>query len=236
METKITMAQAKAIVGRLPRPWNAICAVQLLTGSRVSEISNLTSECISFEGPRVIVKITEHELPDGKLWKPKTASGYRTVSFIGSRAMQIACPNLYQQTSCPNPLTNIVPNSTQTACQTPEDWGLVKSEEYPNSLVFWHGMRQRSIRPLNHYLKRVCEELGVPQARSHDFRRVRIVQALSSGADANTVRASVGHSSLFSTLIYLKNVPVRCDLPDIDEVSDGSKANAWLPLVQRRSK
>ncbi len=112
-----------------------------------------------------------------------------------------------------------------------------EGETCPRSLVFWPDrstpLTSRSAR---RELKRACEIVGVPYFATHQLRRLRITQSLAAGADPNTVRASVGHRGILTTLGYLRDVPVKCELPALSEKECANPvANQYLGLVRRKN-
>lgn len=107
----------------------------------------------------------------------------------------------------------------------------------PRSLLFWpHRVRPPHVRTFIDNLRTAARRAGVPPAKSHDFRRARIVQALQAGWDPNTVRAAVGHRSLSTTLGYLEGVPIVASLPPVAAEADPNPAaNAYLPYARPRN-
>jgi integrase len=66
------------------------------------------------------------------------------------------------------------------------------------------------------------------EATTHDLRRARIVQSLASGADPWTVARCVGHSSLATTVTYLRSVPLLMELPPIEaQAGTNVAAEQW---------
>ena len=111
--------------------------------------------------------------------------------------------------------------------------GMTASRE-AGVLIFWPERAEPvQSRTANYMLKKHCLRLGVPPFSTHQFRRVRIAQSLQAGGDPNTVRAAVGHRSLLTTIGYLRDVPVRGELPALGAEAVANPAVAQYMSMAR---
>jgi integrase len=199
-----TLAQLRALADASKAPWGPLFGFLLETGCRYGEAAALTWAQVdpgSAVGDPWVIRVEPHTLPDGSLWRPKRPASVR--------ALEVA-PAAICDLSRRNPGFSTV-----------------------SGLVFFPSRQRPPARSaVSDYLRRTAAKLGLPPGcGTHDFRRARIAQALAAGADPNTVAACVGHRSLRSTVVYLRDVPVRCALPPLgaDEVANPA-AQKYLGL------
>jgi integrase len=80
-------------------------------------------------------------------------------------------------------------------------------------------------------------DAGIPHITSHAFRRMRITQALLAGAEPVALSRAVGHRSLLTTLGYLREIPMLCELPDLDaEPVPNPTAAAWAQATVSKKR
>lgn len=178
--------------------WVGVFKLQAELGARIGEILALRAADVErAPGDRAIVRIQEHELPDGTVWRPKSPTAIRAL---------LASP----------------------------EWADLAETLEPSALLFFPGLKRPPSRQLALYhLRRVS---GNRTLCTHDLRRARIVQSLKAGADPATVARAVGHRNLWTTLKYVVNIPLLCELPpqEAAEQSNGA-ASKWQAALQPTS-
>jgi len=106
----------------------------------------------------------------------------------------------------------------------------------PSAYVFVPSVR----RPVHNTtadraLNRQCAKAGIARVTSHDFRRMRITQALMAGAEPVALSRAVGHRSLATTIGYLRELPMLCELPPLDAEPVANTAGAaWAQTLNTR--
>lgn len=178
--------------------WAGAFRLQAELGARVGEVLALRAADIerSADG-RSIVRIQEHEFPDGTVWRPKSPAAIRAL-LAGS------------------------------------EWADLAATIAPESLLFFPTLPRPPSRQLALYhLRRLS---GNRTLCTHDLRRARIVQSLKAGADPATVARAVGHRNLWTTLKYVVNIPLLCELPpqEAAEQANGA-ATKWQAALQPAS-
>lgn len=99
------------LAGELSPRWRAVFHFLWATGARCGEALALTPDCVEARAPGVVaIHIRPHELPNGRLWRPKRPASVRTIIcpdgalppdwgagpyvFPGARTVDAACKAL----------------------------------------------------------------------------------------------------------------------------------------------
>lgn len=150
--------------------------IELLTGSRVSEIRALRKKDIDLKNNVISIK-NQYQISD--------VSGVEGLCELKTRNSErlVYIPEILQK-----------------------KLGVAIKELNKDDFIFNNRSKPFTVAHINKVLSDVCEEIEIERLTTHDLRSLYATMALYSNANIVSIAGQMGHASLIPTLRYLRRI------------------------------
>ena len=150
-----------------------------MTGMRISEILELTIDCVDLKEGKVIVNKQLHKSVDGTYSLSLTKTKNSRVIYLDKMATEAVISTLTKQKEY---------SKQPNWCNT---MNLVFTTEQGRNLC---------IQTVEKPFKRIVRKLGLSEMRIHDLRHTFATRCLANGDSIMSVSAQLGHSNVSTTV------------------------------------